>query len=115
MNPDIAQPLLVLMGEADTETPPVECISRLEAAKTAGAPVTWQVYPAATHCWDCRHADGLSKIDIRGHAVTYRFDEAVTRDSRDRLFDFLSRRRSPGNRLRINTAPIRRHRSIEVD
>ena len=89
LNPDIAQPLLVLMGEADTETPPAECISRLEAAKTSGAPVTWQVYPAATHCWDCRHADGLSKIDSRGHAVTYRYDDAVTRDSRDRLFDFL--------------------------
>jgi dienelactone hydrolase len=28
LNPDIAQPLLVLMGEADTEAPPAECISR---------------------------------------------------------------------------------------
>jgi dienelactone hydrolase len=89
LNPDIAQPLLVLMGEADTETPPAECIGGLEAAKTSGAPVTWQLYPAATHCWDCRHADGLSKIDSRGHAVTYRYDDAVTRESRDRLFDFL--------------------------
>jgi dienelactone hydrolase len=90
LNLDIARPLLVLMGEADTETPSAECIGRLEAAKAAGAPVTWHVYPTATHCWDCKHADGLSKIDIRGHLVTYRFDEEVTRDSRDRLFDFLA-------------------------
>ena len=37
-----------------------------------------------------KHADGLNKIDFRGHAVVYRFDKAVTQDSRDRLFDFLS-------------------------
>jgi dienelactone hydrolase len=90
LNPDIERPLLVLMGEADTETPPIECIDRLETAKAAGAPVTWHVYPDATHCWDCKHADGLGKIDFRGHAVVYRFDETVTKDSRDRLFEFLS-------------------------
>jgi dienelactone hydrolase len=90
LNLDIGQPLLVLMGAADTETPPLECIDRLEMARAAGAPVTWHVYPGATHCWDCKHADGLSKIDIRGHSVIYRFDETVTQDSRDRLFDFLS-------------------------
>jgi dienelactone hydrolase len=90
LNLDIAHPLLVLMGEADTETPSAECIDRLQAAKATGAPVAWHVYPAATHCWDCQHADGLRKIDIRGDLVTYRFDEEVTRDSRDRLFDFLT-------------------------
>lgn len=103
LNPDITRPLLVLMGEADTETPPVECIGRLEAAKAAGAPVAWHIYPAATHCWDCKHADGLSKIDIRGHSVSYRFDETVTQDSRDRLFDFLSAalaRQSTADKLR---------------
>ena len=90
LNPDIERPLFVLMGEADTETPPVECIARLETAKAGGAPVSWHIYPGATHCWDCKHADGLNKIDFRGHAVVYRFDKAVTQDSRDRLFDFLS-------------------------
>jgi dienelactone hydrolase len=90
LNPDIERPLLVLMGGADTETPPQECIARLEAAKAGGAPVTWHIYADATHCWDCKHANGLSKIDVRGHSVIYRFDEAVTQDSRDRLFDFLS-------------------------
>ena len=39
VNPDIDRPLLVLMGDKDTETPPGECVSKLELARAAGAPV----------------------------------------------------------------------------
>ena len=53
LNPDIDHPLLVLMGEADTEGPPAECVAKLQAAKDAGAPVQWYVYPDTTHCLDC--------------------------------------------------------------
>jgi dienelactone hydrolase len=89
-NDDIGQPLLVLMGEADTETPPSDCLPKLEKAKAAGLPVAWHVYPKTTHCWDCKHADGHSKVDARGNKVNYRYDPAVTKDSTERLFGFLA-------------------------
>jgi dienelactone hydrolase len=89
VNADIALPLLVLMGEADTETPAAECVDRLEAIKKAGAPIEWHVYPETTHCWDCKQLDGFSKIDVRGHYVVYRFQQSVTDDSERRLFEFL--------------------------
>jgi dienelactone hydrolase len=92
VNADIDRPLLVLMGERDNETPPGECVPKLEAAKRAGAPVTWHVYPAATHCWDCKNLDGFSKLDFRGNQVVYRYDEDTTIDSARRVFDFLEKR-----------------------
>jgi dienelactone hydrolase len=95
VNPDIDRPALVLMGDKDNETPATECIPKLEAAKAAGAPVEWHVYPEATHCWDCRHLDGASKIDGRGTRVVYRFDEDVTSDSARRMFEFIERALAP--------------------
>ncbi|MBC7377977.1 MAG: dienelactone hydrolase family protein [Burkholderiaceae bacterium] len=89
--PDIDRPLLVLMGSADNETPAQECVSRLEPAKAAGAPVEWHVYPGVSHCWDCKNLNNFSKTDVRGNQVTYRYDEAVTQDSERRMFEFLDR------------------------
>lgn len=91
LNADIKHPLLVLMGEDDTETPAGECVSKLEAVKTTGAPVEWHVYPQTTHCWDCRGLDGRSKTDVRGNHVEYRFSPEATKDGRQRLFEFLAR------------------------
>ena len=91
VNSDIDRPLLVLMGDKDTETPPAECVARLEPAKSAAAQVEWHVYPDATHCWDCRHLDGFSKKDFRGTPVTYRYDKDVTQDSARRMFEFLDK------------------------
>ena len=81
VNTDIRRPTLVLLGGRDTETPPSDCLPRLRAAKAAGAPVQWHLYPNAGHCWDCPQWDGTSRIDFKGDRVEYRFDEAVTRDS----------------------------------
>ena len=86
---DVATPLLVLMGGQDTETPAGNCLASFEAAKAAGAPLDWHLYPEAGHCWDCRQLDGYSKIDIRGSRVTYRYDPAITEDSAERMFQFL--------------------------
>jgi dienelactone hydrolase len=91
MNTDIDRPLLVLMGESDTETPPADCLPKLEALRSAGAPVEWHVYPETTHCWDCQQIDGFSKVDVRGNRVTYRFDRSVTQDSQRRVFEFLKK------------------------
>jgi dienelactone hydrolase len=88
---DIDRPLLVLMGEKDTETPAAECVSKLETARAAGAPVEWHVYPGTTHCWDCENLNGLSKVDVRGNQVVYRYDRTVTEDASRRMFEFLDR------------------------
>ncbi|MFT4118222.1 dienelactone hydrolase family protein [Bradyrhizobium sp.] len=91
VNPDISRPLLVLMGDADTETPASECIDRFGPLKESGVPLEWHLYPGATHCWDCQQLDGFSKIDVRGHHVDYHFRQDLTDDSRRRLFEFLDR------------------------
>jgi len=88
---DIDRPLLVLMGGKDDSTPARECVAKLEAAKSEGAPVQWHVYADATHCWDCANVDGFSRIDFRGNRVTYRYDKAATEDAARRVFEFLAR------------------------
>ncbi len=55
------------------------------------APITFHVYDNATHCWDCKFADGRSKIDVRGNKVSYRYDEAATRDTMERIFAFFAK------------------------
>jgi dienelactone hydrolase len=82
---------LVLMGGKDTETPAEECAAKLATAKAAGAPVEWEVYTNATHCWDCENLNGLSKVDMRGNQVIYRYDGALTRDAESRMFRFLEK------------------------
>jgi dienelactone hydrolase len=91
MNNDIDRPLLVLMGGQDTETPASGCIPKLEQLKAAGAPVEWNLYPDATHCWDCKNLNGNRKTDVRGNSVLYTYDEKVTADSGRRLFEFVER------------------------
>jgi dienelactone hydrolase len=85
----IDRPVLVLMGGKDRETPPDECVPKLQAAKDAGAPVEWHVFRNATHCWDCEHLNGFSKKDLRGTDVTYRYYLAATQEARRRIFAFL--------------------------
>lgn len=91
VQPDIDRPLLVLLGGRDTETPADECLSRLGPLRERGAPLEWQVYPEATHCWDCRNLHGYSKTDVRGNHVTYSYDSSITDDSERRMFEFLDR------------------------
>lgn len=91
LQPDTDRPLLMLMGGQDTETPPDSCLAMLPELQQKKAPVQWHLYPNATHCWDCQEKDGFSKIAFNGQRVTYRFDAAVTQDSRERVFGFLGR------------------------
>lgn len=90
LRPDTDRPTLVLMGELDNETPPSDCLPRLEALKSKDAPVSWHLYPKTTHCWDCASLDNLTKTDFQGNRVTYRYDSAVTKDSARRAFDFFA-------------------------
>ncbi|MBR0830830.1 dienelactone hydrolase family protein [Bradyrhizobium manausense] len=95
----IDRPVLVLMGEKDTETPPNECVPKLQAAKDRGAPLEWYIFRNATHCWDCQQLDGFSKTDFRGTSVTYRYDSTATSDARRRIFDFLDRTWTTGRKV----------------
>jgi dienelactone hydrolase len=95
VNTDIDRPTLVLMGEKDTETPAAECVAKLEAARAAGAPVEWYVYPGVTHCWDCENLNGFSKVSLRGAPVVYYYDRSATQDSARRMFDFLNKTLPP--------------------
>jgi len=92
VNADIGRPLLVLMADKDNETPPQDCVARLEPLKAGGAPVEWHIYPGVTHCWDCENKHGDSKIDSRGNRVVYYYDKQATLDSARRMFDFLQER-----------------------
>mgnify|MGYP003782778253 CR=1 FL=1 len=74
-----------------TETPAAECVQKLGGARSAGGPVEWHVYPNATHCFDCAHMDGFSKVDNRGNKVTYRYDAGITADAAKRMFEFLDK------------------------
>lgn len=87
---DIDIPLLALLGGDDTETPPDECERKFKDANIPEM-ISWKLYPGTTHCWDCQQIDGLRKIDVRGHHVSYRYDPAVTRDAAERTFAFLPR------------------------
>lgn len=87
---DTDRPTLVLLGDSDTETPPADCLARLETLKDRGVPVSWHLYPKATHCWDCSSLNNLSRLDSSGHKVVYLYDEQVTNDSSRRAFDFFA-------------------------
>lgn len=90
VRPDIDRPHLLLMGEADNETPAQWCDAVLPAMKAAGAPVYSHVYAGVGHCWDCIDLDGQSKTDFKGDRISYRYDAKLTDDSRHRMFEFFA-------------------------
>jgi dienelactone hydrolase len=85
--PGIVVPLLVQMGDLDTETPPKDCISRLQEQKDKGAPVEFVVHKNATHAWD--QGRNFAKKGLNGQDVAYRYNPKVTAESVRLAFDFL--------------------------
>jgi dienelactone hydrolase len=92
VRPDHEAPALVLLAGQDNEAPPSECSPRLQALKDKGMPVEWHLYADATHCWDCTSVDGVSKVDLLGNRVIYRYNKDLTTDSTRRAFDFFDTR-----------------------
>jgi len=82
-------PLLVQMGDLDTEGPPQDCISRLQEQKDKGAPIELVVYKNTTHGWDI--GSNFTKTAANGQRVVYRYNPKVTADSVERALDFLDR------------------------
>ena len=92
--PDIARPLLVLMGELDTEVNLPNCQAWLERIKGTRLPVESRTYPGATHCWDWPRY--LRKTTSRGIQVEYVPNAEITRESRRDLFNFLAKHLGEG-------------------
>lgn len=84
-------PLLWLMGENDTETPPSSCTWLLKSVKEKNPETEFELYPNAGHCWDCEYMDGFRKIAANGNAVEYKFNAEVTRKSEKRVVDFFNK------------------------
>jgi dienelactone hydrolase len=82
-------PLLVQMGDLDTEAPPKECIPRLEQLKGKGSAVEFVVHKNATHGWD--QEGTFRKKGLAGQDVVYRYNPEVTTESVKQAFDFLDR------------------------
>jgi len=90
----VVVPLLVQMGELDTEGPPQDCISRLQDWKDRGAPVQLVIHKNATHGWD--QGRNFTRTVANGTRVAYRSNPKVTAESVKVALDFLDRHvRSP--------------------
>lgn len=72
------KPVLMLMGDKDTETPASSCFPKLEELKAAGKPVHWHVFPDTTHGWDKE-----GQMD-RG----YFYNEAISAEATRRMIAF---------------------------
>jgi dienelactone hydrolase len=83
----IVVPLLVQMGELDTETPAKDCISRLQEQKDKGAPVEFVVHKNATHGWEIGR--NFTKKGLNDQDVVYRYNPEATAESIRLAFDFL--------------------------
>lgn len=90
---DSDRPVLMLMAELDIETPPQGCFPLMEQMRAAGKDVDWHVYPNTTHAWDKAENNGYVYRSPTGAAMTYRYDEAVTRDAIVRTISFFNRYR----------------------
>jgi dienelactone hydrolase len=92
----IVVPLLVQMGDLDTEGPPKDCIAPLQAHKDKGAPVQFIVYKNTTHGWDV--GSNFTKTAPNGQRVVYRYNPKVTAESVKTALAFLDRHvRAPGD------------------
>jgi dienelactone hydrolase len=93
LRPQVNIPLLALLGDKDEDGDIRECQPRLEAAKVAGGPVEWHIFPGAGHAWDQPNwASGTMRPypGSTSGTVLYKYDARVTRESAERTFAFLN-------------------------
>ena len=80
---DVDRPILMLLGARDSETPMQTCFPVVEQLVAAGKPVSWHVYPDASHAWDKQ-----GEI-TRG----YVYDKAVSEDATRRVLAFFAQQK----------------------
>lgn len=73
---DIHIPLLLLLGEADDESPPVPCVEKAKFLQSKGQPVFWRLFPDTTHGFDLAQLGTRTLIVDRGirGKFTYRYN-----------------------------------------
>lgn len=80
---DIHVPLLLLLGEADDESPATPCVEKAKLLQSKGQPVFWRLFPDATHGFDLAHLGTRMLIvdaGVRGR-FTYRYSPEVTAEA----------------------------------
>ncbi|MBI2459930.1 MAG: dienelactone hydrolase family protein [Candidatus Rokubacteria bacterium] len=85
--PDTTLPVLLLLGDADTWTPPTVCVQVASRLQERGQTALAVVYPGAHHAFDRSDLGGRT-VSVLGH--TLRYDPAATADARSRVRSFLS-------------------------
>lgn len=84
---DVGTPLLLLIGSADDETDPGQCVARAQSLQAGGEPVSYKLYPGVTHAFD--QPSPRDGIRVRGHF--YRYDAAATEDATRRMDAFFGK------------------------
>lgn len=75
---DTDVPLLVLLGEADDDSPPDSCVEQAKKNAGKGLPVEWKLYPDATHGFDFSHLGAKPyRHQMGNRTVTFRYDPAT--------------------------------------
>ena len=87
---DIATPLLVLLGEDDDEARPASCIQQARNNAARGQPVSWKVYPKATHAFDFANFAG-QHVTFQRARFTYRGDAQLAGQAWQETKAFLDR------------------------
>jgi len=86
---DIVTPLLILIGDADDETPAPQCAIKAEQLRQAGRPVSIKVYPGTTHAFDSANLGSSPWRNPRGYV--YRYNPDATADAAKMSRDFFAR------------------------
>jgi dienelactone hydrolase len=88
--PDVDTPLLILIGDADDETPARQCAEPAQRLARFGRPVALHVYPGVTHAFDQASLGSEPWRSPRGYV--YRYDPRATEDAAGRALAFLDAR-----------------------
>jgi dienelactone hydrolase len=78
-------PVLILIGDADQRASPEACERLAGHPRIGGGPVTFKLYPGATHSFDVEKPDRKTKF-----GDTLRFSADATADARERIKAFLA-------------------------
>ncbi len=95
LDPDLETETLLFLAGHDDWTPPDACLRLGETMQREGRPLTWQLYPGATHSFDERDADAAAeqgipnRREVLGHQLYY--DLPAARDAHAQVRRFLAK------------------------
>lgn len=86
---DADTPVLILIGDADDETPASLCTAKADELQKVGRPVSVKVYHGATHAFDSSDLGNRVFRNPRGYV--YRYDPQATADAAKVSAEFLEK------------------------